>query len=211
MKHKKPPVLLNREDAAQKLTEKLARYKNRDACIISISRVGIALAGHVARALRANLFFVPTEVVRHPGDPIRVLGVVSPEHVTMGELDRDIPQEFIYRRTRTLQTRLAVKYRNVYSYIGSGFRDRVVILIEDCVETPEKILACVDIIRRQQPDKIVIATPIVSTHGVHDLITEVDSVIFLNMFSDKNIRSACSDLEPISDDDIARLMEMETV
>ena len=97
MLHRKSPLFLNRADAAQRLIEKLARYKNSSACVLSISRGGIALAGYVATALRADLFFVPTEVVKHPGDPLRVLGVVSPEHVIMRELDRDIPQEFIYR------------------------------------------------------------------------------------------------------------------
>lgn len=208
MKLKNPRLFLNREDAVQKLLEKLCVYRNSGSCVVSTSKGGLALASPVAKALGGDLFFIPSKIFRHPGDPQRTVGVVTPEHAIMHDLDRDIPQEFVYRKTRTLQSSLASRYQRAYSPIASRFQGRIVILVEDCVESMEKVLACVETIREQKPRKIVIVAPVISSRVVNDFITEADSVVFLNIVSDKAIRSACEDFDLISDEDVAELMEI---
>ncbi len=205
MKNKK--TALGREEAAQKLIEKLGRYENRDSCVVSTSRDGLALASQVAKALGADLFFIPGEIVRHPGDRLRTLGVVTPEYSMLYDVDRDIPQDFVYRKTRTLQSKLNHRYRNVYNPIAHRFHSRTVILVEECLKTADKVLACVNTIREQDPAKIVIAVPVVSSRVVHDLIAEGDSVIFLNILPDKEVKRACHNFDPISDEDIAGLVD----
>ena len=206
MKDKK--TALSREQAAQKLIEKLHRYKNRDTCVVSTSGGGLALASQVAKALGADLFFIPSEMVRHPGDRLKTLGVVTPEYSILHDVDRDIPQEFVYRKTRALQSSLSLRYRNVYNPIAHRFHNRTVILVEECLQTADKVLACVKTIREQDPRKIVIAVLVVSTRVIHDLIAEGDSVQFLNILPDKAIRRACQGFDPISDEDIAGLMDV---
>jgi predicted phosphoribosyltransferase len=208
MKDKNVELFLKREDAAGKLIEKLRRYKSTDSCVVSTSKNGIALSSLVSKSLGADLFFVPSKRVKHPGDPLKTLGVVSPEYSIMNELDRDIPQEFVYRRTRALQSKLGLKYRKVYSPISSRFEDRVVILVEECLETADKVLACVKTIREQNPRKIIIAAAVVNSRVIHDLIAEGDSVVFLNILSDKAIRNARPDFDPISDEEIEELMHL---
>lgn len=209
MKDKNVELFLKREEAAGKLIEKLRRYMSTESCVVSTSKSGIALGNMVAKSLGADLLFIPSERVRHPGDPLKTLGVVSPEYSIMNELDRDIPQEFVYRRTRALQSKLGLKYRRVYSPIASRFEDRVVILVEECLETADKVLACVKTIREQNPRKIVISAAVVNSRVLHDLIAEGDSIVFLNVLSDKAIRNARPDFDTISDEEIEGLMNLQ--
>ena len=151
MIHKSSTLFLNREHAAQQLISKLSNYRNKNCCIIATSNGGVAIATHVARSLNADLVFIPSEKIKDPSDSLKSIGVVSLDYTITDELDRDIPQDFIYRRTRAIRSELLSRYPDVYSPISSRFQNRIVILIDDCLQTNDEILGCLRTVRKQQP------------------------------------------------------------
>ena len=208
MIHKRSTLFLNREHAAQQLISKLSNYRNKNCCIIATSNGGVAIANHVARRLNADLVFIPSEKIKDPSDSLKSIGVVSLDYTITDELDRDIPQDFIYRRTRAIRSELLSRYPDVYSPISSRFQDRIVILIDDCLQTNDEILGCLRTVRKQHPIEIVVAAPVISHGAAQGVMQEADSVEFLHVVSDKAIESAYLDFDTITDEEVPGLMNL---
>ena len=208
MIHKRSTLFLNREHAAQQLISKLSNYRNKNCCIIATSNGGVAIAKHVAKSLNADLVFIPSERIEDPSDSLKSIGVVSLDYAITDELDRDIPQDFIYRRTRAIRSELLSRYPDVYSPISSRFQDRIVIIIDDCLQTNDEILGCLRTVRKQHPVEIVVAAPVISDGAAQGVMQEADSVEFLHVVSDKAIESAYLDFDTITDEEVPGLMNL---
>ena len=208
MIHKRSTLFLNREHAAQQLISKLSNYRNKNCCIIATSNGGVAIARHVAKRLNADLVFIPSEKIKDPSDSLKSIGVVSLDYTITDELGRDIPQDFIYRRTRAIRSELLSRYPDVYSPISSRFQNRIVILIDDCLQTNDEILGCLRTVRKQQPTEIVVAAPVISHGAAQEVMQEADSVEFLHVVSDKAIESAYLDFDTITDEEVPGLMNL---
>lgn len=207
MTHKGSILFINRAHAAQQLISRLRNYRNTDCCIISTSTGGVLIGNHVARGLNADLFFIPGERIKHPSKPEKSLGVVGLDYVS-GDFDRDVPQDFIYRRTRAIQSDLLSRYPQAHSPFSSNFQDRVVIFIDDSLQTHDEILACLGIVRSQQPKKIIVAAPAISEDAAQAIEREADSVVFLHVVSEDSLNSAYLDFDPVGDDEVRELMDL---
>jgi predicted phosphoribosyltransferase len=208
MIRKNSTLFLNREHAAQQLITKLSSYRNKNCCIIATSNGGVAMANHVARSLNADLVFIPSERNEDPADSLKSIGVVSVDFAIADELDRDIPQDFIYRRTRAIRSELLSRYQDVYSPISSRFQDRIVILIDDCLETNDEIIGCLRTVRKQQPKEIIVAAPVIGYTAAREVMQEADSVKFLHVVADDAIKSSYVDFDTITDDEIPGLLNL---
>ena len=208
MIHKSSTLFLNREHAAQQLISKLSNFRDKNCCIIATSKGGVAIANHVARSLNADLVFIPSKKIKDPSDSLKSIGVVSLDYAMTNELDREIPQDFIYRRTRAIRSELLSKYHDVYSSISSRFHDRIIILIDDCLETNDEILGCLRTVRIQEPEKIIVAAPVISHSAAQGVLQEADSVQFLHVVSDDAIKNSYLDFDTITDEEIPGLMNV---
>jgi len=206
MIHQSSTLFVNREHAAQQLISRLGNYRDMNCCIIATSNGGVAIADHVARQLNAGLFFIPSERIKDPSNSRKSIGVVSFDYTITGEVDRDIPQDFIYRRTRAIRSKLFSRYPDVYSAISSGFQNRIVIFVDDCLQSGSEILGCLKTVRKQQPKEIIVAAPVVSDFAAQGLAREADSVVFLHVVSDDSIESSYLDFDSVADEDVRRLM-----
>lgn len=208
MIRKNSTLFLNREHAAQQLISQLSNYRNTNSCIVATSNGGAAIANHVARSLNADLVFIPSEKIEDPTDALKSIGVVSLDYAVSGELDREIPQDFIYRRTRAIRSELLSRYHDVYRPISSRFHDRIVILIDDCLETNDEILGCLRAVRNQEPKKIIVAAPVISHSAAQGVLQEADFVKFLHVVPDSAIKNSYLDFDTITDEEIPALMNV---
>lgn len=208
MIHKSSPLFLNREHAAQELISQLSYYTNKNCCIIATSNGGVAIASHVAKRLNADLIFIPSEKIKDPSDSRKSIGMVSFDYAISGELPRDIPQDFIYRRTRAIRSELFSRYPDVYNPISCRFQDRIIILIDDCLQTNDEILGCLRTVRNQHPIEIIVAAPVISHSAAQAITREADSVIFVHVVSDNAIKRAYLDFDTITDEEVPELMNL---
>jgi predicted phosphoribosyltransferase len=208
MIHKSSILFINRAHAAQQLISRLRNYRNTDSCIISTSNGGVAIGNHVARGLNADLVFIPSERIKHPSNPQKSLAVVGLDYVASDDLDRDIPQDFIYRRTRAIQSELSSRYPHAHSPFTSNFQDRIIIFIDDSLQTHDEILSCLRVVRRQQPKKIIVAAPVISGDAAEAIKREADSVVFLHVVSEDSLNNAYLDFDPISDEEVPELIDL---
>jgi len=208
MVHKSSILFINRAHAAQQLISRLRNYRNTDCCIISTSNGGVVIGNHVARGLNADLVFIPSERITHPSNPRKSLGVVGLDYVASDGFDRDIPQDFIYRRSRAIQSELSSRYPHAHSPFTSNFQDRTIIFIDDSLQTHDETLGCLRVVRRQQPKKIIVAAPVISDDAAEAIKREADSVVFLHVVSEDSLNNAYLDFDPISDEEVPELMDL---
>lgn len=208
MIHERTTIFLSREHAAQKLISKLRDYKNKNCRVVAISNGAVVIATHVAKRLNGELVFMPSEKIEDPADPLKSIGVVSLDYAMTDDLRRDIPQEYIYRQTLALRSELLSRFPDMYCPIDSKFQDRIVVLIDDLVQTSDDILGCLRIIRKQQPEKIIVAVPVITRGAADGVVQEADSVIFIRVSPEDSIKRTYLDFDEITDEEVAELMSV---
>lgn len=207
MKDQSSYLFLNREDAAQQLISKLSNFKNKNCCIVAISNGAVALGKPIAERLNADLVFMPFERISDPADSLKSIGVVSFDYTIVDNLRRDIPQEYIFRKAKALQAELLSRYPYASTPGRFTFQNRIVIVIDDLVETSDKIIGCLKSIRRQQPKEIIVAVPVITRGPAQRIMQETDDVVFIRVASKKRSKSAYLNFSTVNDNEVTWLMD----
>lgn len=175
----------DRREAGQLLATKLMHYAHRqDVLILGLPRGGVPVAYEVARALDAPLdVFV-----------VRKLGVPGQEELAMGAIATGgvrvinstvvhtlhIPERTIdavsTREQQELRRREQL-YRD--DRAAPDVRHYTVILIDDGLATGATMRAAVEALRRQQPDRIVVAVPVAAPPTCAEVGAQADEIVCL--------------------------------
>ena len=174
---------VDRADAGRELARALNRFVGTPTlAVLALPRGGVPVAFEVARALRAPLdVFV-----------VRKLGVPSHEELAMGAvasggvwvINRDvvdtlrIPRERIEQAARAELAEIGPReaaYRDGRPPIS--VRGKTVILVDDGLATGSTMRAAVAAVRRESPEKIVVAVPTSSRDTCAEMRAEADEVV----------------------------------
>jgi putative phosphoribosyl transferase len=172
----------DRLQAAQLLTDMLLPYRNTNAVVVAIPNNGVPTAYHIADALNLELEIIPCLKIKHPALGGESIGSVCIDEISMKDDTRNIPQDYIYHQVILLQHALKAK-----SNFLRGKRpavvltDRPVILIDDSVQSGDTMMACLKSIKRQKPESISIAVPVVSPYVAKQLAKEVNRFFCLSL------------------------------
>jgi predicted phosphoribosyltransferase len=178
-------IFRDRAEAGRRLAERLSAYAGRDdVVVLALPRGGVPVAYPVAHALDA-----PLDVL-----VVRKLGVPGHEEVAMGALASGgvrILNEPVVRALRIppqaierVAAREALELeRREGVYRGSRpqvpVKGRTVILVDDGIATGSTLRAAVQSLRRREPARIVVASPVCSGEACRDLEAHADEVICL--------------------------------
>ena len=171
----------DRIDAGIQLAERMLAYINKDVVVLAIPRGGLPLGAIIAKKLNAPLDVALTKKIGHPYNREYAIGALSLENsilsdavgVTKGYIDEEISK-----------LRKKLKKRHNQYYINKEpqkLEDRTVIIVDDGIATGNTILVTVDLVKMQNPKKIVVAIPVAPPSTVHKLeaYPGVDEVICL--------------------------------
>jgi putative phosphoribosyl transferase len=175
----------NRTEAGQLLARKLTQYANRpDVIVLGLPRGGVPVAFEVATALNVPLDICLVRKLGVPGHQELAMGAIAFGGVQV--LDRDvlawlrITEQTISKvaaqELQELQRRDRV-YRGDRAQPQLG--DRVVILVDDGLATGSTMRAAIEVVKTQQPQRIVVAIPVAPPETYQKLRTEVDEVVCL--------------------------------
>ena len=174
--------LQDRKEAGVLLSRKLAAYTNSDAMVVGIPHGGVCVAAVIADLLSLNLEVMPCRIIKNPGDSRNNIGSVSAEDVFIHDCPHTIPQDYIYHQIALLRNAIAFENKEYY---GSGkpasFRDKVVILVNDILESSDTMIACIKGIKKQDPLKVIVAVPLVTAEAARIVSSEADDLVFLDM------------------------------
>jgi predicted phosphoribosyltransferase len=173
----------DRFDAGTTLASQLSDYAGRDdVVVLALPRGGVPVGFEVAKALRAPLDVFLVRKLGVPGHEELAMGAIASGGVQVVNEDvvkaLGVPSERIAAvaaaETQELERRLRA-YRS--DTRPPDVKARIVILVDDGLATGSSMRAAVMALRRQDPDRIVVAVPTAAAETCERLATEADEVV----------------------------------
>lgn len=173
----------DRAEAGQLLAKELIQYKNKkDVLVLGIPRGGIVVAYEMAKALKAPLDIIVIKKIGFPGQEELALGAVGIDSYYLNEeLSAGISEDYIKEHVKQKQQEVKKRYelfrgkKAMYSV-----KNKIVIVVDDGIATGATMIMAVQILKKQNPKKIVLAIPVAPPDTVKKLKTIADEVICLH-------------------------------
>lgn len=177
----------DRQEAGQKLAEKLLGLKLANPLVEALPRGGVPVAAEIAVALKAPLDLLIVRKVGAPGNPeLAVAAIVDgdPSDVVLNReiveaygLDDTELRSLVARERPELERRRLAYLEGRKPLPAAG---KTVILVDDGAATGTTIKAAIRALRRRSPREIVVALPAAPPDVVTELEAEADRVVCLS-------------------------------
>lgn len=174
----------NRQEAGQMLSLKLSKFKNKNAVIYALPRGGVVLGGEINKLLKIPLDLVIVRKLGHPFNPEYAIGAVAEDgHTILNNFEMtNIDKEQFGKKIE--EEKNEVKRRRV-KYLGDKNRipatGKTAILVDDGVATGLSIFLAIKEIKHQNPQKIIVAIPVVPKDVSEKIEKEVDELVALSI------------------------------
>jgi len=179
----------NRSEAGQKLAQKLKEVLGEQKAvnkllILAIPRGGVVIGRQIADFLKCPMNVIITKKIGAPGNPELAIGAVG----TVGEpvidealaervgADEDYLKNKIEKIKKEIQTKEKELRREKPPLKLSN---KVVIVTDDGVATGATMKAAVEIVRQYNPQKIIVAIPVIAKDTLREIEELADEVVYL--------------------------------
>lgn len=204
-------MLKDRIEAGLLLSEKLKKYQNSETIVLAVPRGGVPVGFVIAKSLHLPLDIAISKKIGHPYNKEFAIGAVSMDSMILDE-HPNIPKEYI----DTEIFRLRKLMQNKYSlYMGDrkplDIRGKNIILVDDGIATGNTILASIEMLRKRNPAKIIVAVPVLPYDTVPVLEKNTDEFIYLiasKYFS--GVGGFYEDFNQVEDDEVIQLLTVPT-
>jgi putative phosphoribosyl transferase len=175
----------DRRDAGRRLATRLAGYAAEpDVLVLALPRGGVPVAAEIARVLGAELDVFLVRKLGVPGYPELAFGAIASDGVRVLNDDvvstmRVTPEaiEAVTSAERQTLERREREYRG--DRPRPDIQGRTVILVDDGLATGATMRAAIEVVRRQQPRRIVVAVPVAPPETCRELAAQVDEMVCL--------------------------------
>jgi predicted phosphoribosyltransferase len=197
----------NRAHAGLLLAEKLRRFKDSKTVVIGVSRGGALIGYHLARVLHLPFDVVPCKKINHPANANKSIGSISASEVIIHEDARDIPREYIHRQIVLNQNALKAQQALYKSNQAQGsVENKTVIMVGDVLNSVDAVLAGLRSIKKQRPEKIIIALPAATPEVISRLLREADDVVVLMVENNVQKENFYEEYSLASDEEVKELI-----
>jgi putative phosphoribosyl transferase len=175
----------DRKQAGQLLAEKFKapRY-SKNLIVLAIPRGGVAVGKELAEILGCPLDVIVTKKIGAPANPELAVGAVGPigEPVVNEKLATQVGADEKYLQSQIPKLQADIKRREKRFRAGKpslNLKDKQVVITDDGVATGATMAAAVEIVRQQEPKKIIVAVPVIAQDTLAKIENLADEVIYL--------------------------------
>lgn len=174
----------NRQEAGQRLAEKLAGYGDEDVVIMALPRGGVPVAFEIAKELQAPLDVVVVRKVGVPGHEELAMGAVASGGVLVRNDDiisalgigEDVVEASAEAKRREVSARESA-FRGDRE--TPDLKDRTVIVVDDGIATGSTMRASLRALRQSGAERLVVAVPVASETACQEMRELADEVLCL--------------------------------
>jgi putative phosphoribosyl transferase len=176
----------DREDAGRQLASRLYKYAGRRAAVLAIPSGGVPVGAEIARVLGIPLDLAIVRKLQIPWQPeagfgaVNSLGEVVLNERLVGEIGLG-PETIEEAKERSMASIRAREQTFRKGRSPPPLSDRVAILVDDGLASGFTMLAAIDQVKREMPERIVVAVPTGSLETVDRILPEVDELVCLNV------------------------------
>jgi len=203
----------NRSQAGELLARKLTKYANLDdVLVLALPRGGVPVAFVVAQSLHAPLDLLIVRKLGVPGHEELAMGAIASggirilnrQIVEMISVSQPAIDAVVDREERELERRERT-YRQ--GRPAASIRGRTVILVDDGIATGSTVRAAIEVLRRQEAGRIVIATPTIAASTRREMGREADEIVaVLNPEEFYGVGQWYEDFSPTTDEEVQALL-----
>ncbi len=206
-------IFKNRKEAGILLTQKLKKYRHKDIVVYAIPRGGIVPAVEIAQYFSAPLDLVITRKIGHQYNHEYAIAAIDEYGNILGskkELSTIDPKWF--EKTIAIEQREIKRRRSKYLHNESSvsITNKIVILVDDGIATGFTMHVAIQQLRQKNPQKIVVAIPIIPQSTFDVLQQKTDDVIALNVASDETFLGAVGayyeKFPPVTDNEVIAIL-----
>lgn len=200
-------ILQDRKEAGMLLSEKLEKYQGIDAVILTVPRGGVPIGYEISKNLHLPLDIILSKKIGHPLNKEFAIGAVSLDSSFIDE-HPEIPSAYIESEIKKLRESLKDKYN---LYMGDrkpiDVKGKTVIVVDDGIATGNTLLACIAMLRKSNPQKIVVAVPVVPFDTVKIFQQKADEFVYLIASKDfRGVGGFYENFEQVNDDEAIRML-----
>lgn len=208
-------MFLNRADAGAKLAKQLIAYEERpDVIVVGLPRGGVVVGRSVADELGLPLSFVISKKIPAPGEAEYAIGALSEEGEPLcapGAEERYGKEAIaeVARVAREEQLRRLETYGAWHA--RPSLRDKIVIVVDDGMATGYTMHAALRSIRLHDPQKIIVAVPVMPKSLGESFQIAADELVALMVPSDFSaVGTYYHDFAQVTDEEVRRSLEDES-
>jgi putative phosphoribosyl transferase len=177
---------LDRADAGRRLAAQLTPYAGRpDVVVLGLPRGGMPVAQEISRALHATLDVFVVRKLGVPGQPELAMGaiasggvrVLNEEVVHQLRIQPSAFESIVAREQAELERRERT-YRGDRPALA--VEGKTVIVVDDGLATGSTMRAALSALRRQEPERLVVAVPVGAAETCDELRKLADDVVCLH-------------------------------
>ncbi len=202
----------NREEAGQRLAEKLFKYKDENPVVLALPRGGVVLGGIIAEKLKCPLDLLITRKIGHPRAQEYAIGAItiSGEGVFNEEEIRGVDKTWL-KKEKKIQIGEAKRRRDIYleGREPVNLKGKTVIIVDDGIATGLTMLAGIKEVKAKKPAKIVVAVPVSPPDTYEKIAGEVDDFVAVSVpdYFLGAIGAYYADFEQVSDEEVIEILE----
>ncbi len=173
---------LNRDDAAEKLADKLQAYRGQRPLVLAIPRGAVPMARILAEKLAGEVDVVLVRKLRAPGNPELAIGSIDETGwVYLADYALQMADEGHIEREKQIQMEVMRSRRTQYTPIRPPLdpAGRVVIVVDDGLATGSTMIAALHAIRAKKPQKLICAVPVAPPDTLEKVAPLADEMVCL--------------------------------
>lgn len=174
----------DRLDAGRQLARRLIKFQVQNPFVFAIPRGGVVVAEEVAKALKAPIDLIIPRKIGAPANQEMAIGAVTQDGSVM--LDQSM-LAYMGIQEKDLSSQIEAEKKEISRrmtlYRGTPETPRVegktLILVDDGIATGYTVLAAIKSLRKLNPQKLVLAVPVVPGDSVEKFARQADEFVCL--------------------------------
>lgn len=210
-------IFPNRFEAGKQLADKLLEIldltSNSSLVVLAIPRGGVIIGSQLASTLKCPLEVIVTKKIGAPGNPELAIGAVGPvgEPVIDENLAARVGADEAYLQSKIANLKSEIAKR-IKEYHGDkpviNLKDKLVIITDDGVATGATMKAAIEIVRQENPQKIIVAVPVIAKDALKEIEGLADEVVYLEapdlFFA---VGQFYQEFDQVSDEEVKKLLK----